>query len=81
MRLSSEEASMSSAEIIPCRSEVKDEEEEVKEDGDSSFDHAKPSKYGAIVEEAIRETEIRELACIFKTVKKSLIILARQNKL
>ena len=26
-------------------------------------------------------TKIWELACIFKTVKKSLIILARQNKL
>ena len=61
MRLSSEEASMSSAEIIPCRSEVKDDENEVvkeEEDGDSSFDQAKPSKYGAIVEEAIKETEI-----------------------
>ena len=52
MRLSSEEASVSSAEIAPCRSET------VKGDGDSSFDHAAPNKYGAIVEEAIRETEI-----------------------
>jgi len=52
MRLSSEEASMSSAEIAPCKSET------LKEDGDSSFDHAAPNKYGAIVEEAIRETEI-----------------------
>ena len=52
MRLSSEEASMSSTEIAPCGSE------EVKEAGDSSFDHVEPNKYGAIVEEAIRETEI-----------------------
>ena len=50
--MSSEEASISSAEIAPCKSET------VKEDVDSSFDHAEPNKYGAIVEEAIRETEI-----------------------
>ena len=47
MRLSSEEASVSSAEIAPCRSEGNAD----KKNANRSFDH------GAILEEVIRETE------------------------